>query len=90
VIEMSGDLSEQLAKPPSQGKPYIVQMVHELNQFALRKLLKRMYVFLVMKEFIESVNKCLVQVVETLEGHDWRIAWRCPGLGGAEHTERKS
>jgi hypothetical protein len=45
-------------------------VVHELNQFALRKPPKRIYVYNVMKEFVESVRKCPIQVVDWLEGHD--------------------
>jgi len=45
-------------------------MVHKLRQFALWKLPEPIDVLLVMKEFIELLRICPIQVVETLEGHD--------------------
>jgi len=39
------------------GKPYIVQVVHELSQFNFRKPPKLVYVSLIVKEFVELVGK---------------------------------
>ena len=49
--------------------PYSIQATHEFNQFALRKLLKIINVFRIMKEFDNLARKMSrppVQVVETL------------------------
>ena len=37
--------------------PYIIQVVYELDQLALGKLLKPIYVFLLMKESVQFIRK---------------------------------
>ena len=51
------------------GVSYTIQVIYKFNQFALRKCLKSINIFRIVKEFVKLARKLSrppVQVVETL------------------------